>query len=706
MQALLPGLDEETSEEFERTHSILNKFKDSSGGASGDDNNIVDASRDQYFWQCLFLASITSSSRRQGALAYLIRNLPKLGSNWNHEPTSTKLIRKESNSFSKGHLPPEAEAVASPEPGLLIRCFAAGLCDEQLLIQRGFLDLLVTHLPLHSAVLHVKVTSEDRERLIAAAVSVVARREMSLNRRLWTWFLGPEPSMQRRHSTSHSSGSDDDDSTELPHEQAQLEYFRRYGLAALVSSIRKMLVTDSDTPAVKARPFRICLSLMDRWEIGSIVIPRIFLEALESVWQYKKLAPSKESFLEVLRSASVFFDGVESSLIWSEITNVLFHALQAEDSSVQDAQHRLDLVFFIITKFNIREEEMLHIHIPIAALLVLLCIRRNFSHSFAQKTSASMEINKTSFMICSQLIDIIPQQAFSAESNTFRAELLNKKSSDQKVVATIREFYKQKQGNVKARTVLIPAKDIGAFFLDIAVQLITQDLVSIEHAVNLELELSILDKLIRKSLNMESLDWNKPLTILYETSQALIVYNDTPPRFQTILGIINVLETIHFAMPAASWKLDHRVRQVLPNLVIGLWPHLSPSRPEYNVEASRCILRLQMISPESQLVESSITTLMTKIIEDSRQKEIDVEAGRRFVTLWTHSASITNGSQSGQSNLLYPALEKTQKGEELKNDAVMLARPLLILLDSLFDLRTEIFVFTTGWIGSLPNLQM
>lgn len=704
IQALLPGLDEETSEEFERTHGILNKLKETSGRESGQDHSIVDASRDQYFWQCLFLASITSSSRRQGALAYLVRNLPKLGSPWDPDLTSAKLVRNGINGFGNGLLSPEAEAVASPEPGLLIRCFAAGLCDEQLLIQRGFLDLLVTHLPLHSTVLHVKVSSDDLERLVAAAASVVARREMSLNRRLWTWFLGPEPLNKRRNSVSQSSESDEDIALKQHHKNTQSDYFQRYGLAALVSSIRKMLAMNFATPAIKARPFRICLSLMDRWEIGSVVVPRIFLEALESVWQYRKLASSKESFNEVLRSANVFFDGVESGLIWGEITNVIFHALQIDESKFQDAQNRLDLILFIITKFNIREEEMLLLHIPRATLLILVCIRNNSYQPSTRPNPAYTEISKTSLMICSHLVDIIPQQALSTCPSKPRiVELQNTTPRDQNILTAIQEFYSQHQGNTEASTLPIPAKDLGTFLLDITLQLITQDLASIGHAINLELELSILDKLIRQSTNADSLDWERPLTILHGTSRALAAYDKKPPGFQTILGITNVLETIQSAIPVATWQLDHRIRQIIPNLVIGLWPHLSPSRPEFNVEASRCILRLQKISPESQLIEGSITTLMAEVGTENRLKEINVEAGRRFITLWAHSASATNGLQNGNLNLLYPNSNKVQ---EPKNEVVMLARPLLLLLDSLFDSKTEIFIFTSSWIGSLPNLQM
>lgn len=703
IQSLLPGLDEETSEEFERAYSILNRFKDISGCGSGRDHNIVDASNDQYFWQCLFLVSITSSSRRQGALAYLNRNLPKLGTSWRPFPASPSTITEESDRLDKEELPPEIEAVASPEPGLLVRCFATGLCDGQLLIQRGFLDLLVTHLPLHSAVLRRKVTSEDLEKLVAAAVSVVARREMSLNRRLWAWFLGPELLHQRRDSSSRDS---DDGSTSEPHDdKTRSEYFQRYGLAPLISSIKKMLTADRIAPSFKARPFRICLSLMDRWEIGEFVVPQIFLEALSSVWRYQKTAPSKESFNEVLRSATVFFDGVESRLIWAEITKILLQTLQAESFSLQDGQDRLDLVLFIITKFNVREEEMLNVHIPIATLLLLTCIQPTLFGPIVDLKPAHGALIRSSLNICSHLVDLIPQRAFSNSSHNKALTNINDlKSRDRSVLHIIQEFYNSRQGAADVCDQVVPAKDLGAMLLDEAIQMVTHDLNRVESAANIQTELSILEKLIRKIPDIASLDWEKLLTLLMTTSKDLTTHMNS--MFQTISTIVFALEVVLLALPSVSLQYDYQIRQIVPNLIVCLWPYLSPSQPEYNVEAARCILRLQKISPENRLVESSITTLMINEGLQNQRNKLDTESGRRFITLWAHVMSTTNGSQTSHPNFLFSKSSNIKESNEVNIDTIILARPLLLLLDSLSDTKTEIFIFSSGWISSVPNLQM
>lgn len=364
--ALLPGLEEETSEEFERTFSILDRFKATVGRVPGRDTDDLDISSEQYFWQCLFLASITSTSRRQGALAYLMRNLPVIGK-FPNGSQATELIEQPAPDIEcEKTLALAVEAVISPEPGLLIRCFATGLGDERILIQRGFLDLLVSHLPLSSPVFQDKVIPQDLERLVAAATSVMTRREMSLNRRLWTWFLGPEGSEDSSFATPNSAKFPTLDGNTTPttlHKQKQSCYFRCFGSGPLIRSILNMIKTESLAPSEKARPFRICLSLMDRWEVGGVVIPEVFQPLLQSAWLYQKTAPSQEAFAEVQRSASVFFDGVDSSLIWTALIKVLVVAL-ADETSSEAAQSHMELIWFIVTRFNLKEEEMQMLHIP------------------------------------------------------------------------------------------------------------------------------------------------------------------------------------------------------------------------------------------------------------------------------------------------------------------------------------------------------
>src|SRR5690606_2473316 len=63
--ALLPGIDEEGGEYFDDAFNLIESIR-------------AAVAEDTYFWQCFLLATITSPQRRQGALAYLTRQLPKL----------------------------------------------------------------------------------------------------------------------------------------------------------------------------------------------------------------------------------------------------------------------------------------------------------------------------------------------------------------------------------------------------------------------------------------------------------------------------------------------------------------------------------------------------------------------------------------------------------------------------------------------------
>ena len=73
----------------------------------------------------------------------------------------------------------------------MIRAFAAALEDENLLVRRGALDVLLQTMRVDSIAIR-KAQKDDRAILMRAATGVVLRRDLSLNRRLYTWLLGPD----------------------------------------------------------------------------------------------------------------------------------------------------------------------------------------------------------------------------------------------------------------------------------------------------------------------------------------------------------------------------------------------------------------------------------------------------------------------------------------------------------------------------------
>ena len=127
---------------------------------------------------------LTNPPNRGTALNYLARRLPQLtpeeGIPTLH-PRRTMLITSHT----------DISHIVGKDIGLMIRAFAAVLEDDNSLVRRAALDLLLTSLRLDS--LAVKnARTEDRTILMRAACSVVLRRDLALNRRLYSWLLGPD----------------------------------------------------------------------------------------------------------------------------------------------------------------------------------------------------------------------------------------------------------------------------------------------------------------------------------------------------------------------------------------------------------------------------------------------------------------------------------------------------------------------------------
>jgi hypothetical protein len=73
----------------------------------------------------------------------------------------------------------------------MIRAFAAALEDENLLVRRAALDILLQSIRVNSYIVK-RAQKDDRAILMRAATGVVLRRDLSLNRRLYTWLLGTD----------------------------------------------------------------------------------------------------------------------------------------------------------------------------------------------------------------------------------------------------------------------------------------------------------------------------------------------------------------------------------------------------------------------------------------------------------------------------------------------------------------------------------
>lgn len=313
--SLLSGLDDENSEIYNDCLHLLELFKDKLG-------------QNSHFWQEMFMCIITSPEKRMGAL------------NWcqSHLPIMSTIALGQNNVYSS-----EAQACLVGKGGLLIRAFVKAFETEtsfnpatDIVVIRGFFDLLLAKLPLNSPVLTHLVSESDKQLLIKSCVQMTLKKEMSLNRRLWAWFLGPNSA------------------TEVGDSNVRKEYFSQHALAHVQRCILCLL--ESSNPLDISRAIRMSLSLIiDKWEISQLVTPLVFsliLQRCKSAFD-KEHGTTKDIMLET----KLFFNQVETIFIWRYITCNLI-------PSDNEADH--NMLLFVLKQFDVPDDQNFqHIHLAI-----------------------------------------------------------------------------------------------------------------------------------------------------------------------------------------------------------------------------------------------------------------------------------------------------------------------------------------------------
>ncbi|KAG2022683.1 hypothetical protein CC2G_000411 [Coprinopsis cinerea AmutBmut pab1-1] len=305
--ALLPGLEEETGEFFDKVIGLLDKL---SGAVSI-----------SFFFQNVWLVMLTTPSARGTAVNYLSRRLPKL----NADEDISEIVGK--------------------DIGLMIRAFAAALEDDNLLVRRGTLDLLLQAMKIDSLAIR-KAQADDRAIIMKAAIGVVLRRDISLNRRLYSWLLGVD---------------------ERPDDP--LGYYKEHALDLLHLTLKNEMFSPSDEYS-ESRPFKIFISLLDKWEIGGPLADVLIYEAFEAI---KKLMEDKrDGGDDLVMTASTLYEALEPEILWKPLLGAIFKELSEENGSTE----ALQLALFIIKTFT-HDEEIQTYHFPvlISSLLDFLSIQ-------------------------------------------------------------------------------------------------------------------------------------------------------------------------------------------------------------------------------------------------------------------------------------------------------------------------------------------
>ncbi|KAG8136534.1 putative Dopey family member 2 protein [Naja naja] len=302
---LLPGL-EEGSEFYDRTDALLMKLSLVVGK--------------EVFYSALWASVLVSPSVRLPASLFVVSHI-------------NRAIPGKQQNYMMG-----------TDANLTIQAICVSMLDSNVLVQRNTLeDPNESAIPLHRS---------DVVHLLSAAAQTLLRRDMSLNRRLYSWLLG---------SDIKGSASVPELSINTSLEDYARSFFEKYSKELLVEGLIEILhqkFSESDLEEqhhAYLKPFRILISLLDKPEIGPLVIADLFLEVIRAFYRYCKETLGSDLKLnysqtgnvltsaikenknasEIVKTANMLITSLNTDFLWDYMTGCIEDCLSDKNKSTQ-----------------------------------------------------------------------------------------------------------------------------------------------------------------------------------------------------------------------------------------------------------------------------------------------------------------------------------------------------------------------------------
>uniref|UniRef100_A0A8C2ZJT3 DOP1 leucine zipper like protein A n=1 Tax=Cyclopterus lumpus TaxID=8103 RepID=A0A8C2ZJT3_CYCLU len=252
LTGVLPGL-EEGSEYYDRTNTLLEK--------------VAAAVEQSAFYSALWGSILTSPAVRLPGVSFVLLHL-------------NRKLSMEDQLY-----------VIGSDIELMVEAVSTSVQDSSVLVQRSTLDLILFCFPFHMS----QATRPDMIRILSAALHVVLRRDMSLNRRLYAWLLG-----------------------------AKCTHRPENALNILMHDLK---------------PFRILISLLDKPELGPAILEDVLIEVFRTLHTQcrteldlqnqspfskdhahlsSKLRENKKT-AELIKTANLLFNSFEPYYMWDYI---------------------------------------------------------------------------------------------------------------------------------------------------------------------------------------------------------------------------------------------------------------------------------------------------------------------------------------------------------------------------------------------------
>ncbi|CAK6953959.1 protein dopey-2 [Scomber scombrus] len=234
---------------------------------------------------------------------------------------------------------------------LVVKSVCLSLQDANVLVQRNTLEILLFFFPFAKCLdpeeTSITMSVEEMITLVSAASLTLLRRDMSLNRRLYAWLLGTDTKgeMVAPHPTLSTTA-----------QEHTSFYFNNYSKDFIVQALinilkQKDLERNPEIITGYLRPFRIIISLLDKPEIGPVVLSSVLLEVVRAFYSYCREMVGEETITssglsgnqlaskikenknasEIIKAMNMLISSMNSEYLWEYMTRRFCASLRDKD---------------------------------------------------------------------------------------------------------------------------------------------------------------------------------------------------------------------------------------------------------------------------------------------------------------------------------------------------------------------------------------
>jgi Dopey, N-terminal len=392
------------------------------------------------------------------------------------------------------------------------------------------------------------IKPDDAITLVDAAIAVVLRRDLSLNRRLYSWLLGSEEEDQNAYLMTHS---------------LDLVRMALIQKLQLIASAGEEELASIDTQ----EPYRVFISLLDKWEIGQPLSNVAVLDIFSSLQKAKMGGKSNEA--DTLgTTAKMLFEVVDPFATYRQFFFALKHELDPELNAANqmntttrtvevEKDSAIHLLAFVLNSFPVHDEETRRVHLPaiFSGIVHLLC-------RLVQRDSIPPTIDlEAALRLAQQVLSIIPVKVFARvdddDASVDGSSLL---AAQGKFIEQVELFYAPREPSAEESSRLflsLQRQDVASALLQVCGRLAEESLVQPRLQTVSALALSLLRDLLKAFGKSESADVSA-ITGLKEGTQPK-VYFDVSTWSRTAFKTLQSVSVNALTGPFPS-DLDHSLQ--------------------------------------------------------------------------------------------------------------------------------------------------